>query len=315
MIDGLYDKTSKILFTTYGDDFLRYFGEYKKIIRELGTEVHTLYGAHRRLDRLALVDDNTLQNWEFESKEIDDDTLGRIWEYNNLKSAEIGVIMDSFIISFANPDSCRESVEIGRSIVFAPIIMYLQKMGLPKKLNTIEEKVNDNKKISIEDELTLIFVTLSVKDSSKEKMLKRVCGVLKKIDYIAKYRRVVIDSLISFQIENFVKTKEDYDKLNEVVDMQMSVEELFIQTEREHEFDSGFNQGRIEGKKEGKKEGIKEGKKEGIKEGIKEGKKEVLDEIIINMLNDSVDDDSIQKLTGCSMQYLHEIKTKIYNDG
>ena len=30
MIDGLYDKTSKILFSVYGDDFLKYFGEYKK---------------------------------------------------------------------------------------------------------------------------------------------------------------------------------------------------------------------------------------------------------------------------------------------
>lgn len=315
MIDGLYDKTSKIAFSTYGDDFLKYFGEYKRIIRELGTEAHTLHGTHRRLDRLALVDDNTLQNWEFEIKDIKTETLTRIWQYNNLKSAEIGKIMDSFIISFANPDSCEETVEIGRSIVFAPIIKYLQRMGLPKKLNTIEYKVNHNQKIMIRDELTLIFVALSVKDSSKEKMVKRVCKILEKIDYIDEYRRVVIDSLVSFQIENFVKSKEDKDKLNEVVDMQMSVEELFIQTEREHEFDSGFNQGRIEGKKEGKKEGIKEGKKEGIKEGIKEGKKEVLDEIIINMLNDSVDDDSIQKLTGCSMQYLHEIKTKIYNDG
>ena len=70
MINGLYDKTSKILFSTYGDDFLRYFGEYKKIIDELGTEVHTLYGTHRRLGRLVLVEDNTLKNWEVDLKEI-----------------------------------------------------------------------------------------------------------------------------------------------------------------------------------------------------------------------------------------------------
>jgi len=290
MIDGLYDKTSKILFSTYGDDFLKYFGEYKNIIRELGTEVHTLYGAHRRLDRLALVDDNTLQNWEFEVKDIDDDTLSRIWEYNNLKSAEIGAIMDSFIISFANPDTCKETVEIGRSIVFAPIIKYLQKMGLSKELNTIEDKVNDNERITVRDELTLIFVTLSVKDSSKEKILKRVCSVLKKIDYIAEYRRVVIDSLISFQIENFVKTKEEQDKLNEVVCMQMSVEELFVQTELEYQFDSGYDQG--------------------IKEGVKKGKKENEDEIIMNMLENSADDEFIMKCTNCSREHLQELKTK-----
>jgi predicted transposase/invertase (TIGR01784 family) len=164
-------------------------------------------------------------------------------------------------------------------------------MGLPKKLNTIEEKVNDNKKITVQDELTLIFVTLSVKDSSKEKMLKRVCGVLKKIDYIVEYRRVVIDSIISFQIENFVKTKEDKDNLNEVVSMQMSVEELFVQTEREYEFDSGYNQG--------------------IKEGVKKGKIEAEDEIILNMLKNSIEDELIMKYTNCSREHLQELKKSI----
>ena len=291
MIDGLYDKISKIAFSTYGDEFLKYFGEYKKIIRELGTEAHTLYGTHRRLDRLALVDDDTLQNWEFEFKKIGEDTLNRIWEYNTLKSAEFGQIMDSFIISFANPDSCDESIEIGRSIVFAPIIKYLQKMGLPKKLNNIEYKINNEKRINIQDELTLIFVALSVEDSSKEKMVKRVCNVLEQIDYVGGYRRVVIDSLVAFQIENFVKSKQNRENLNEVVDMQMSVEELFIQVEREHEFDSGYNKG--------------------ITEGKKEGKKEVKDEIILNMLKESVDDETILKTTKCSKKHLNELKAKV----
>ena len=144
-----------------------------------------------------------------------------------------------------------------------------------KSENTIEDKVNDNEKITVQDELTLIFVTLSVKDSFKVKMLKRVCSVLKKIDYIAEYRRVVIDSLISFQIENFVKTKEEQDKLNEVVGMQMSVEELFVQTEREYVFDSGYDQG-----------------------------------IKMNMLENSADDEFILKVTNCSREHLQELKTK-----
>ena len=66
MVDKLYDKTSKIAFSAYGNDFLTYFGECKKIIRELATEFETLYGKHGRLDKLVLVEDDTLQNWEFE---------------------------------------------------------------------------------------------------------------------------------------------------------------------------------------------------------------------------------------------------------
>ncbi|MBQ8017983.1 MAG: hypothetical protein IJ258_07745 [Methanobrevibacter sp.] len=296
MIEGLYDKTSKISFSTYKDDFKKYFQEYKKIIREMETEVQTLQGSYKRLDKLVLVDDDTLENWEFEFKKIDKDTLKKIWEYNKLKSAQTGKIVDSFIISFANPDLCEESIKIGRSIVFAPIIRYLQNMHLTKKLNNIEVKVKDNECISIEDELTLIFVALSVKNADKEEIVKRVCAILDEIDYIEKSRRVIIDSLISYQIENSVKSKKDQDMLNKVVDMQMSVEDIFIQAERDYEFNSGFDYGM--------KEGIKEGIKEGKKDGIKISK----DEIILNMLNESVDDESIQRLTGCSRQYLQEFK-------
>lgn len=282
MIDKLYDKTSKISFSVYGNDFLEYFGEYRKIIRELGTEIDTLYGKHRRLDKLVLVDDNTLQNWEFQLKAIGEGELLQSWEYNNVKSAQTGKVVDSFLICFANPQNCEESVRIGRSIMFAPIIKYLQKMGLHKKLSIIENKVRNNIKISQKDELTLIFVTLATPDKDKETMVKRVCKVLDKIDYIDYYRRVVIDSLIAFQIENFVKSKKDKEELNEVVDMQVSVKELFLQAEREAQYDLGFEQGHDE----------------------------VRDEIIINMLNKSVSEKDIQDYVGCPLEHIRKLKNE-----
>lgn len=292
MIDKIYDKTSKISFKVYGDDFLEYFGEYKKIIRELGTEVETLYGAHRRLDRLVLVDDDTLQNWEFHFKPIDGDELRKFYEYNNVKSAQTGKDLDSFIISFANPQYCEEMIKIGRTIYFAPIIKYLQKMGLHKKLNKIEDKVNGNSRIAINDELTLIFVTLATPDGGKEKILKRVCEVLDKIDYITNYRRTVIDSLIAFQIENFVKSKSDRDKLNEVVDMQVPVEELFLQVEREAQYDRGYEQG--------------------YDEGRDEGRDEVKDEMILGMLKKSFDLDVIEEISGSSISHILDLKRKYF---
>ena len=284
MINQLYDKTSKIAFSAYGDDFLRYFGEYKKIIRELGTEFYTLTGQHGRLDKLVLVEDDTLQNWEFEFKRLNKDSLKRFWRYNNDKSSQTGKILDSFVVSFANPDECDETIEIGRSIIFAPIIKYLQRMGLHKKLNIIEKKVNSNKKISTMDELTLIFVTLSCDDKNKEKVLKRVCKVLKEIDYINDYRRTVIDSLIAFQIENFVKSAKDKIELNKVVNMQVSVEELIVQAELEASYDQGFDEGKLEGKTES------------------------MDEIIRNMLSKSVDESIICEYVGCDISYINELK-------
>jgi hypothetical protein len=87
-----------------------------------------------------------------------------------------------------------------------------------------------------------------------------------------------------------VKSKENRNKLNEVVGMQMSVEELFVQTEREYEFDSGFSKGMIE------------------------GKKEVQEQFILNMMNDSIDDETILKWTNCSEERLQEIKRKFLAD-
>ena len=284
LIDKIYDKTSKISFSTYGDDFLRYFGEYAKIIQELGTETDTLNGKNKRLDKLVLVDDGTLQNWEFELKDLDKDSLKKSWCYNNLKSAETGKIVDSFIVAFGNPKNCDETVDIGRSIHFAPIIKYFQKMGLPEKLKNIESKVKNNEKVDIFDELTLIFVTLSAHDKDKQETLNRVCDVLKKVEYIDGFRRKVIDSLIAFQIENFIDSKDERDRLNGVVDMQMSVEELFKQVFLEDEYDKGYDKGYDEGK----------------------------DEMILNMLKKSASIDFIQDVSGYSRGHILKIKNQYF---
>ena len=128
--------------------------------------------------------------------------------------------------------------------------LLLQSLSISKKwvcqkqLSIIEDKVKDNRRIAVLDELTLIFATLSVKDSEKENMIKRVCCILDEIDYIDKSRREVIDSLISFQIENFVKSEIDKNKLNKV--------------------------------------------------GYKEGYDEIRKEIALKMMEDSIDDETIQ---------------------
>lgn len=157
-------------------------------------------------------------------------------------------------------------------------------MGLHKKLSSIENKVKNNTEISEKEELTLVFVTLATPNKDKENTLKRVCDVLDEIDYIDRYRRTVIDSLISFQIKNFIKSEKDRNKLNEVVDMQIPVEELFFQVEREAQYDNGYEKGYTEGRDEGR------------------------DEIILNMLKKSVSEDIIQKYVGCSIERIRKVK-------
>ena len=76
--------------------------------------------------------------------------------------------------------------------------------------------------------------------------------------------------------------------------MQMSVEELFIQTGREYVFDLGYDQGY----------------KEGFRIGFKLSVEGSTDEIIMNMLENSVEDEFIMKCTNCSREHLQELKTR-----
>ena len=69
--------------------------------------------------------------------------------------------------------------------------------------------------------------------------------------------------------------------------MKKSIEELFVQVEREYEFDLGYTK------------------------GFNEGKNEVIVEVALRMLRSSVDDETIIKLTNCSRQRLQELKRKM----
>ena len=64
------------------------------------------------------------------------------------------------------------------------------------------------------------------------------------------------------------------------------VYELFLQVERECEFDKGYTQ------------------------GINEGKEETKKEIALKMLEESLDDETIRQCTGFSTRQLHEFNGK-----
>lgn len=85
--------------------------------------------------------------------------------------------------------------------------------------------------------------------------------------------------------------------------MKKSIEELFVQVEREHEFDSGYSKGF--------NEGFNEGFNKGFNESFNEGKNQVIAEVALRMLRSSVDDETILKLTNCSRQRLQELKRKM----
>lgn len=72
--------------------------------------------------------------------------------------------------------------------------------------------------------------------------------------------------------------------------MQVPVEELFLQVEREEQFDKGYDSGYDKGKSE--------------------GFDEANDKIIMNMLSKSVKEEVIQDFVGCSRDRIRKIKDK-----
>ena len=111
------------------------------------------------------------------------------------------------------------------------------------------------------------------------------------------------------EMENVVKkiskvSKEE--ELQGIYDIEERQE--FIQNRiREYAKEEGYDEGIKEGIKEGKIEGIKEGKAKGIKEGsIKKQR-----EIAIEMLNNGMDFDIIEKITKISKEELEKLNNGI----
>lgn len=290
----IFDIILKMIIVTYSNEFLKLIGEKRSIKMILKTNIVTNNGRQLQLDFLCELKDGTLLNVEFQFTGPYDYDLDRFFDYNILSQAEYDRICETIIISFRTSKSGQKTRRMGFSKTIHPKFFYLGDMDFVKILNTIENKVENNLKLTNIDEILLLLMCLVPKCKNKQEILEKICKMIKKPKLFDVLKINTFKAIIGLEIKNLV-TEDKQNKLLGELNMTPEEEKILSQAMSEAA-EKSIQLQKEKIFKEGKKEGIEKGKKEGKKEGIKEGKKE-----IAKKLKDILTPEEIHKITGLTI--------------
>ncbi len=301
-IHKIYDASLKLLMLDYANEFLTYIGEEKSMKQILKTEITTKKGRTLFLDFLCELTDGTLLNIEFQFTGPDKYDLERFYDYNSFSQTEHDTHCETIIINLKSSKSGQKSRKIGKTKTIHPPLIHLGDIDFKKILNNIENKAKNNQKLTNQDEISLMLMSLLPKYKNKEKVLGKICKILKKENLFDKTKITTFKAVIGLEIENLVnkdiknELKGELNMTPEQKEMMINalneVSRKYLQIEKEELLEKGRKQGIKEGKIEGKIEGKSEGKIEGKKESQIE---------IAKKLKEYHTPEEISKITGLTL--------------
>nr|WP_295001864.1 hypothetical protein [uncultured Methanobrevibacter sp.] len=301
-IHEIYDYIMKIIILAYLSEFLKYIGYDGEIDEVLQTEVFTVNGSKKNLDFLCRLKDGTICHIEFQFPVAYGDDLGRFFNYNIIAEIQLGSTVNSIIFNFTESGRGLGKIKIGNSKNFCPRIFYLGdidfeyeleiihiKLGLRLLENIIKDE-EKNIRLTYQEELHLLLMSLAPKYDDKSKLLKSVVGLLKNKNIFHEEKINIIQSLIQIEIDNFLN-EDERKEFEGDIEMTSETEEIMMRAAREVRRKS--EQQAIE---DAEKRGWDEGREEGREEGRDEGKKEVA-----KNLKGLFSPEEISKITGLNL--------------
>ena len=301
-IHDIYDYIMKIIILAYLSEFLKYIGYDGEIEKVLKTEVYGINGIKKNLDFLCQLKDGTICHIEFQFPVAYGDDLGRFFDYNIIAEIQLGSTVNSIIFNFTQSGRGLGKIKIGDSKNFCPTIFYLgdidfeyelERIHIKLGIRLLENIINDEEKnirLTYQEELHLLLMSLAPKYTNKSKLLKSVVGLLKNKNIFHEEKINIIQSLIQIEIDNFLNEGERKEFEGDI-EMTSETEEIIMRAAREVRRKS--EQQAIE---DAEKRGWNEGREEGREEGRDEGKKE-----IAKNLKGLHSPEEISKITGLSL--------------
>ena len=260
----LFDVILKIIILTYLSDFLQYIGEKRRIIEVLKTEITTLNGRTRYLDFLCLLDDDTICHVEFQFPYAHTDDMPRFFDYNIVAQIRYDKLTETIVFNFEEENKGAKESPIGYSKDFHPKSFYLGDIDFEEELEKIHLKLNlgqlekiisndkTNIKLTHEEELHLLQMSLSPKYKNKKKLLKPVVGLLKNEKLFDEEKINIIKSIIKLEIDNLIPAEEQKEFKGA---LKMTNESEKIINQAISEVNKKYEQMALEkGKKEGREE-------------------------------------------------------------
>ena len=210
-VHDIYDVILKIIIIVYGVVFLNYIGVEKNIKKILKTEFITLNGEKLYLDFLCLIDDGTLCHVEFQFPKARPIDLDRFFNYNIVAEVKHGLLTETIVINFTSKSDIKTR-KIGDSKSFHPKQVFLGDIDFDGYWQKINIKAESNLKLDGLEEITLMLTCLVPECENKEKILGKICKLLKNKELFDESKFEYIQAIISLELDNLIskKTKRCY---------------------------------------------------------------------------------------------------------
>ena len=235
---------------------------------------------------------------EFQSTEVNDKFSKRAHTYVAItdQKKENDKEVNIEVISTAE-NSKQISYRVNRLNTFRYNVIGFEKYDGEKIIKYVEEKLENNMKITSKDNIYLSLAPLmdKKKNNNISEKIKRVVDLLIELNKTNPPGNKLSFGITWLLVDKFVKDSELRNLLIDVLGEKMSA--IYEYGERKEQ----------KGIEKGRKEGIKEGMKEGMKEGIKEGKKEEKEEIIHKLYESGMTPEEISKRLKTDLEKIKKI--------
>ena len=168
-----YDKLHKTFTRAFGNETLKFLKIDSEVKEFLSTEIISIENRSKFVDMLIQTVDDLLIHIEFHSGDIKKSTLYR----NNAYSADLANItkkdVRSFIISLGEKDKSVLELKM-ENIHYTPDCEFLREYNGDEILNTLKDKMYNEKDITGEDLFFLVFLPFTSHKRSDEEMAEEM---------------------------------------------------------------------------------------------------------------------------------------------
>lgn len=233
---------------------------------------------HKFMDFAFMVGDE-YYNVEFQAGKINRKDYRRFSIYHTLLSDKYNVDNVSSII-ICTEEIDKKTFYKTNSISFKPILISLKDYDGDKFLNSIRDKIENNKEITMEEAYHLAYLPFYKNKMEAKEVLGEVLLLTNKIKGITQEEKDILKSGQTIAIDQFIKNPKEKKEFIEVLKMESETLNII------------------------KKEGIQEG----IEQGIQEGREQGIFGVAEKMVKSKMPVSKIMEFTGLSKEQIENIK-------
>ena len=200
----------------YVHDFFELPGNYNF---NAGTEVITYEKRNLRMDVAYFSNTNLINNIENQSTAVDFRKLNAIAEYAKFILIYNHALVNTIVITKVDPKYCLKEINLTKSLILRPYYIYMSPEEILKLLNSIKDKINNNKKLTYRDAIALALIPALAQNHIAEKVTEEVCHLIEKYQFHDNKLRYDICFIIDIMIDRNITDKNKQKELREALKM------------------------------------------------------------------------------------------------